>query len=106
MQTSRAELYGMDACCVRFADVYGRLDRNTGARNRHNAPYWVCKAAAAGQVRSKWKNPDFLLLLIRNLDFLLKNVEFITKNVDFTMKTARLRPRCVFIYKRRFYNRK
>jgi UDP-glucose 4-epimerase len=44
-----AELYGMDACCVRFADVYGRLDRNTGARNRHNAPYWVCEAAAAGE---------------------------------------------------------
>jgi|EP01043_Picozoa_sp_COSAG02_P014905 UDP-glucose 4-epimerase len=44
-----AELYGMDACCVRFADVYGRLDRNTGARNRHNAPYWVCEAVAAGE---------------------------------------------------------
>lgn len=44
-----AELYGLDACCVRFADVYGRLDRNTGARNRHNAPYWVCEAAAAGR---------------------------------------------------------
>jgi UDP-glucose 4-epimerase len=37
-----SELFQIDACCVRFADVYGRLDRNTGARNRHNAPYWVC----------------------------------------------------------------
>lgn len=44
-----AELYGLDACCVRFADVYGRLDRNTGARNRHNAPYWVCEAAASAR---------------------------------------------------------
>jgi UDP-glucose 4-epimerase len=43
-----AELYDMDACSVRFADVYGRLDRDTGARNRHNAPYWVCTRAAAG----------------------------------------------------------
>ena len=44
-----AELFGLDACCVRFADVYGRLDRDTGARNRHNAPYWVCTRATAGQ---------------------------------------------------------
>ena len=33
------KLYNMDVCSVRFADVYGRLDRDTGARNRHNAPY-------------------------------------------------------------------
>lgn len=33
------------AVSVRFSDVYGPLDRNTGARNRHNAPYWVCRKA-------------------------------------------------------------
>ena len=44
-----AELFGLDATCVRFADVYGQLDRDTGARNRHNAPYWVCRQAVAGQ---------------------------------------------------------
>ena len=44
-----AELFGLDATCVRFADVYGQLDRDTGARNRHNAPYWVCRQAVAGR---------------------------------------------------------
>lgn len=39
------ELYGMDIVTVRFSDVYGRLDRKTGARNRHNAPYWLCTKA-------------------------------------------------------------
>ena len=37
------ENYGMDLVSVRFSDVYGRLDRNTGARNIHNAPYRVCR---------------------------------------------------------------
>ena len=41
------ELYGMDIVSVRFSDVYGRLDRDTGARNRHNAPYWVCRKVLA-----------------------------------------------------------
>merc|ERR1712196_473167 len=39
------ELFSMDAVSVRFSDVYGRMDRDTGARNRHNAPYWVCRKA-------------------------------------------------------------
>eukprot|EP00041_Stephanoeca_diplocostata_P038863 m.1563499 g.1563499 ORF g.1563499 m.1563499 type:complete len:752 (+) comp25282_c0_seq31:1253-3508(+) len=39
------DVCGMDAVSVRFSDVYGPLDRNTGARNRHNAPYWVCRKA-------------------------------------------------------------
>ena len=38
-------LFNLDACSVRFGSVYGELDRDTGARNRHNGPYWVCKAA-------------------------------------------------------------
>ena len=33
----------MDLVSVRFSDVYGRLDRDTGARNIHNAPYKVCR---------------------------------------------------------------
>ena len=37
------ENYNMDLVSVRFSDVYGRLDRNTGARNIHNAPYRVCR---------------------------------------------------------------
>jgi len=41
------ELYDLDVVTVRFSDVYGRMDRETGARNRHNAPYWVCKKALA-----------------------------------------------------------
>ena len=43
-----AELFGMPALSVRFSMVYGRLDRDTGARNRHNPPYWVAQQAAAG----------------------------------------------------------
>ena len=43
------DLYNMDALCIRFASVYGRMDRDTGARNRHNAPYWVCKQAVASK---------------------------------------------------------
>lgn len=43
------DLYAMDALCIRFASVYGRMDRDTGARNRHNAPYWVCTQAAASK---------------------------------------------------------
>eukprot|EP00038_Savillea_parva_P013973 m.213564 g.213564 ORF g.213564 m.213564 type:complete len:695 (+) comp26708_c0_seq1:378-2462(+) len=39
------ELYGMDTVTVRFSDVYGALDRDTGARNRHNGPYWMCRKA-------------------------------------------------------------
>jgi len=39
------KLYDMDAVSVRFSDVYGRMDRDTGARNRHNAPFWVCRQA-------------------------------------------------------------
>jgi UDP-glucose 4-epimerase len=34
-----AELFGLEALSVRFSMVYGRLDRDTGARNRHNPPY-------------------------------------------------------------------
>ena len=41
------ELYSMDAVSVRFSDVYGRMDRDTGARNRHNAPYWLCRKVLA-----------------------------------------------------------
>lgn len=40
-------LFGMDVVSVRFSDVYGRLDRDTGARNRHNALYWVCRKVLA-----------------------------------------------------------
>ena len=32
------ELHGLDIVTVRFGEVYGRMDRDTGARNRHNAP--------------------------------------------------------------------
>ena len=39
----------MDTVSVRFSDVYGRLDRDTGARNRHNAPYWICNKALSGE---------------------------------------------------------
>ena len=41
------ELYGMDLVSVRFTDVYGRLDRDTGSRNIHNAPYKLCRKALA-----------------------------------------------------------
>lgn len=37
------KLFGLDAVSVRFSDVYGRMDRDTGARNRHNAPFWLCR---------------------------------------------------------------
>lgn len=43
------ELFSMDIVSVRFSDVYGRLDRDTGARNRHNAPYWVCRQICDGE---------------------------------------------------------
>ena len=36
-----ASLYGIEVVSVRFSDVYGPMDRDTGARNRHNAPYHV-----------------------------------------------------------------
>ena len=39
------DLFGIPAVSVRFSDVYGRLDRDTGARNRHNGPYWLCHKA-------------------------------------------------------------
>ena len=41
------ELYNMDLVSVRFSDVYGNLDRDTGARNIHNAPYKVCRKVLA-----------------------------------------------------------
>lgn len=43
-----AELFGVRATIVRFADVYGAGDRDTGARNRHNAPYYVARRVAGG----------------------------------------------------------
>ncbi len=33
--------------CARFSDVYGDFDRDTGARNRHNAPYHICRRILA-----------------------------------------------------------
>lgn len=37
-----SQLYpDVDCVAVRFSDVWGVMDRDTGARNRHNAPYWV-----------------------------------------------------------------
>ena len=44
-----ADLHGLDCTCVRPSNVFGRMDRDTGARNRHNSPYWVCTRAAASQ---------------------------------------------------------
>ena len=41
------ELFNMDLVSVRFSDVYGKLDRDTGARNIHNAPYKVCRKVLA-----------------------------------------------------------
>ena len=35
--------FKVDAVSVRFSDVWGHLDRDTGARNRHNAPFWCCR---------------------------------------------------------------
>ena len=43
-----ATLHGLSAVSVRFSDVYGRLDRDTGARNRHNGPYWLCRRLISG----------------------------------------------------------
>ena len=39
----------VDSVAVRFSDVYGPMDRDTGARNRHNAPYWVVNRALKGE---------------------------------------------------------
>jgi len=44
--------FGLDAVSVRFSDVYGHLDRDTGARNRHNAPYWICRKALRLEAQS------------------------------------------------------
>lgn len=44
--------FGLGALSVRFSDVYGHLDRDTGARNRHNAPYWICRKALRLEVQS------------------------------------------------------
>lgn len=33
---------------VRFSDVYGAMDRDTGARNRHNAPYHAATRLCRG----------------------------------------------------------
>ncbi len=43
-----AALYGIDAVAVRFSDVYGAMDRDTGARNRHNAPYHAATRLCRG----------------------------------------------------------
>ena len=56
-----SELFGLPAVCVRFTDVYGRGDRDTGARNRHNAPFFVARRVAGGlPVRIAGKSIDGL----------------------------------------------
>ena len=41
-----AALYpDVQSVAVRFSDVWGAMDRDTGARNRHNAPYWAVTRA-------------------------------------------------------------
>ena len=42
------QLHGLRATIVRFADVYGAGDRDTGARNRHNEPHRVMRAVLDG----------------------------------------------------------
>ena len=39
----------VDCAAVRFSDVWGAMDRDTGARNRHNAPYHVIGRAVRRQ---------------------------------------------------------
>jgi nucleoside-diphosphate-sugar epimerase len=34
-------MYDIELITVRFSDVYGPMDRDTGSRNRHNEPYWI-----------------------------------------------------------------
>jgi len=63
------DLYGMSVAVVRFSDVYGRLDRDTGARNRHNSPYWMCrKALAHAAHRTGQAAPPALLVAGGSLD--------------------------------------
>lgn len=51
------ELFGLNVISVRFSDVYGVMDRDTGARNRHNLPYYICNKIA----RSKQKQTQIIV---------------------------------------------